>query len=310
MKGWLAMAIAVGGLEIGCTVPETDQVLLERFCEGRGPQTLDGVLRADPSACDRGLELTLHPVGFNPGCLRVALGTKAGTRTVSTLVLGRQDARPGDAFRVAVLLSDTWTSDVMFQVDAFEQTCDAVPVARQVLPAVPTDKGQVTQARLDLTAVDLDQDGFVSAAHGGTDCDDANADIHPGAVERCNGVDDNCVGGEGDAVDAPTWYADTDLDGHGGTPVRACVAPAGTYAVRDDCDDRNRLVHPGQAESLCDGKDDNCNGDVDEGFDVGATCTTAQYLPGRVTCDAAVPTRVVCTAIPSATATDSSEVLE
>ncbi|RKG58618.1 hypothetical protein D7X30_13505 [Corallococcus sp. AB011P] len=307
MKCWLATAIALG---IGCTVPETDQVLLERFCEGRGPQALDGVLRADPSACDRGLELTLQPVGFNPGCIRVTLRTQDGTRTVSTLVLGRQEAQPGEPLRVAVLLADTWRGDVLFHVDAFEQTCDTAPVASQVLPAVPTDKGQVAQARLDLTAEDLDQDGFVSAARGGTDCDDANAAIHPGAVERCNGVDDNCVDGERDAVDAPTWYADTDLDGHGGTPVRACVAPAGAYAVRDDCDDRNRLVHPGQAESLCDGKDDNCDGDVDEGFNVGAACTTAQYLPGRLNCDAAVPTRTVCTAIPSVTGTDSSEVVE
>ncbi|WP_158616984.1 putative metal-binding motif-containing protein [Corallococcus exercitus] len=226
---------------------------------------------------------------------------------MSTQVLERQDARPGDALRVAVLLSDTWKGDVLFHVDAFEQTCDAAPVASQVLQASPTDKGEVTQTRLELAAEDMDQDGFVSAARGGTDCNDANANIHPGALERCNGVDDNCVDGESDAVDAPTWYADMDLDGHGGTPVRVCVAPAGTYVTREDCDDRNRLVHPGQSEVLCDGRDDNCDGDADEGFNVGAACTTAQNLPGRLACDAAVPSRTVCTALPSAMGSGSSD---
>jgi N-acetylneuraminic acid mutarotase len=39
--------------------------------------------------------------------------------------------------------------------------------------------------------VDEDGDGFADCE----DCDDANAAVHPGAVEVCNGVDDNCVGG-------------------------------------------------------------------------------------------------------------------
>lgn len=34
-------------------------------------------------------------------------------------------------------------------------------------------------------------DGFVTDA---TDCDDSNADIHPGSIELCNGIDDNCNG--------------------------------------------------------------------------------------------------------------------
>lgn len=39
---------------------------------------------------------------------------------------------------------------------------------------------------------DADHDGYPGIAAGGTDCDDANPDVHPGAPELCNGIDDDC----------------------------------------------------------------------------------------------------------------------
>ena len=107
-----------------------------------------------------------------------------------------------------------------------------------------------------------------------SDCDDRDAAIHPGADEYCNGADDDCDGtvDEDDALDAPTWYADTDGDGYGdpAATTLACAQPSGYVADSSDCDDATASVHPG-ADEYCNGVDDNCDGVVDEDSAVDAS---------------------------------------
>lgn len=63
------------------------------------------------------------------------------------------------------------------------------------------------------------------------------------------------------------WYYDQDGDGFGGsTTLYTCVAPNNFVSVGGDCSDNNAAINPGMAES-CNGIDDNCNGQIDEGFD-------------------------------------------
>ncbi len=109
--------------------------------------------------------------------------------------------------------------------------------------------------------VDADGDGFFADE----DCDDADATVHPGAEETCNGVDDDCDGSiDEDATDLLTWYADADSDGYGDpeTSVAACSQPTGFVEDSTDCDDSDDSVHPGQ-EDLCNDVDDDCDGVVD-----------------------------------------------
>jgi hypothetical protein len=101
-------------------------------------------------------------------------------------------------------------------------------------------------------------------AADGSDCDDTNADAHPGQDERCNEIDDDCDGevDEADAVDARPWYVDADGDGHGapGVGEPACSAPTG-YSIDDyDCDDDDDAVSPSATETCGDGIDQDCNG--------------------------------------------------
>jgi len=100
----------------------------------------------------------------------------------------------------------------------------------------------------DLT--DVDGDGYASnATDGGMDCDDNNTAINPGATEVCgNSVDENCDG---------TYCSGRDADGDG-------------HGTKDnptpDCNDADATVFPGALE-LCDSKDNNCNGQIDEGVE-------------------------------------------
>jgi hypothetical protein len=105
----------------------------------------------------------------------------------------------------------------------------------------------------------------------GTDCDDADARIHPDAAEVCDPLDadEDCDGTADDADDDTTgllaFYADTDGDGYGdpSDTVSACSAPDGYVADSGDCDDTDPDVSPGQPEHWYDGLDDDCTGGSD-----------------------------------------------
>ncbi len=107
---------------------------------------------------------------------------------------------------------------------------------------------------------DADSDGLTSCDG---DCDDTAATAYPGATEYCDNLDNDCDGtvDEDDAVDATTWYADSDSDGYGdsGSTTQACSQPSGYVSDATDCDDSVATTYPGATEN-CDTVDDDCDG--------------------------------------------------
>ncbi|MDA3864281.1 MAG: MopE-related protein [Deltaproteobacteria bacterium] len=97
------------------------------------------------------------------------------------------------------------------------------------------------------------------------DCDDGDNQKYPGNTEVCDGKDNNCDSQIDEGV-LITYYRDSDGDGYGLTTdaTQACSLPAGFATDNGDCDDGDNQKYPGNTE-VCDGKDNNCNSQIDEG---------------------------------------------
>lgn len=114
----------------------------------------------------------------------------------------------------------------------------------------------------DAECEDRDGDGYrtcsAADAPGTCDCEDAIAEVNPGAEEQCrDGVDQDCDGRDGLCdQDGDGFVSDRDV---GGSP---------------DCDDTDADVHPGAVE-VCTSRDDpmaiardeDCNGFIDDAAD-------------------------------------------
>ncbi len=141
--------------------------------------------------------------------------------------------------------------------------------------AVASGCGERDSSPVPAGSVDDDGDGVEL----GADCDDDEALVHPGADERCNGIDDDCDGPvDEDAVDAIAVFTDADSDGFGDAEAgTACVPQADQAAVDGDCDDQDPARHPDALEICNGGVDDDCNGQADDADDA---ALDDRVLPG------------------------------
>ncbi|MBM4394984.1 MAG: putative metal-binding motif-containing protein [Deltaproteobacteria bacterium] len=144
------------------------------------------------------------------------------------------------------------------------QKCDDnCPKCGYVNPGQEDANGDGIGDMCDACMVDKDQDGFTAC----DDCDDLDKTIHPGAAEVCNGRDDDCDGkiDPEDSTGCKSWFRDDDEDGWGLDTSRRCLCkpePPWTAQIGGDCDDLRPTVNPNGLE-VCNGLDDDCNGEVD-----------------------------------------------
>lgn len=131
---------------------------------------------------------------------------------------------------------------------------------------------------------DLDHDTFTDAIcfntlnngdiNAGRDCDDTNSSVSPIASEVCDHFDNNCNGKIDEGL-TNALYEDPDHDGFGGVidpndpdsvilpEKNVCPGEVGVAEQTIDCAPNDRLTSPDRNE-LCDGVDNNCNGEIDE----------------------------------------------
>ncbi|MBL8684691.1 MAG: hypothetical protein JNK05_36280 [Myxococcales bacterium] len=228
---------------------------------------------------------------------RLAGGATAPTcASAMTLDAGVGDADAAAVQRVAVTATEVRGTDCAD--DPAEQGATRFPGATEICNMLDDDCDSIRDEGVTSTRcyVDLDRDGFANAAASmmtldvcaacptgftatppvgsNVDCDDADAARFPGNAESCDGRDNDCVSATADGAD----------DRRVG---RACTASAALGPCRsgvDACVGGTIACQPSAGrQELCNGIDDDCDGELDEGL-----CVDSHSAPtGYGTCRAA-----------------------
>lgn len=105
---------------------------------------------------------------------------------------------------------------------------------------------------------------FAIGSLQGGDCDDSQATVYIGAVEICDGMDNNCDGDTDEDLPMTEYYMDNDRDLYGGGSAGVfCYDPGLDYTVNPgDCNDDDPLINPGMPEIPGDTIDENCDGSL------------------------------------------------
>ncbi|HYH98564.1 putative metal-binding motif-containing protein [Hyalangium sp.] len=240
---------------------------------------------------------------FKAGCITVSARDAEALDREASKQLEVLDRGPSTV-KLAVFREEGWSHTLEITTTAHERSC-AGPVVDQEVHTVELRKARIETLPVTLEAEDVDGDTYVATTDNGTDCDDTLEAIHPGATEVCDNQDNNCDESQDQGV-GPSWYPDRDGDGFGdrdATPIVSCTVPTSppSYVQNaSDCRDSNNAVFPRESipESACDDVDDDCDGEVDDGFALKGTGCSDPCPGGHYVCNAS-QTGLACGNAPS-----------
>jgi hypothetical protein len=173
----------------------------------------------------------------------------------------------GDPNKPAVAACEPQVGRVLLRTDCDDTNGEINPAAAELCDALDNDcngRADAVVGPNDLEDDDNDGSADFACQPAGADCDDNDPNTGNG-IEICDGYDNDCDDKTDEMVPNSVWYLDMDGDGFGDTSAPAvvlCAPISGRTPFGGDCDDRNANANP-KASEVCNGRDDNCDGVID-----------------------------------------------
>jgi hypothetical protein len=213
-----------------------------------GAEICDG----EDNDCNARIDEIPGGCGCNPGEERACYTGPAGTQGVGACIEGRQTCRP-DGAGWGACVGQVRPADE--QCNPIDEDCDGRTDDVAVGADEPCSAGTGACARDGLTRCDANAGVLSCDAVAGA----PEAEVCDGRDNDCNGTDDD-VPGAGEPCETGVGVCLS-------AGVTAC-GPAGGFVCAAP------FIPP--AAELCNGLDDDCDGEVDEGFGLGGRCVRGQ----------------------------------
>ncbi|WNG34910.1 hypothetical protein F0U61_15565 [Archangium violaceum] len=150
------------------------------------------------------VRVTVNYGSYRPACLRVVARDAQGQQGQTDILQSQFKDPDARKILVAVFRKPEWGRELSLEVSSFdgstEEGCSGSQVEQRFSQPIPVPLGDFASVEMTLQAKDDDGDTFIAREEGveGQDCDDKNAEVFPGAAERCSvAVDYDCNGFKG-----------------------------------------------------------------------------------------------------------------